>query len=70
MHRKPVHAHAGLVVEHAELLEEAMKRPGVREAMEVYGNWERLDSLVRPYLQNMKKDPILSVSTGSVPIEN
>ena len=29
--------------EHAEMLEAALTRPGVRELMKVYGNWQEKD---------------------------
>lgn len=34
---------------HEELLREARRRPGVREAMEVYGRWVELERSTEPY---------------------
>ena len=34
---------------HAEMLEEALKQPGVRESMEVFENWRRADKGLEPY---------------------
>ena len=34
---------------HAEILEEALKQPGVRESMEVFESWRRADKGLAPY---------------------
>ena len=31
------------VDQHTAMLDEALRRPGVREVMEVYGAWQRID---------------------------
>ena len=31
------------------MIEEALRRPGVREVMEVYGAWQRIDEDLRTY---------------------
>lgn len=33
----------------AAMIEEALRRPGVREVMEVYGAWQRIDEDLRTY---------------------
>ena len=35
--------------EHATMLEEALKRPGIREVMEVYESWQRADKGLDSY---------------------
>lgn len=35
--------------EHAAMLEEALSRPGVRQVMEVYQNWQKADRAMEPY---------------------
>ena len=35
--------------ERAAMLEEALRRPGVREVMEVFGAWQRADRGLDPY---------------------
>jgi hypothetical protein len=36
---------------HDALLQEAISRPGVREAMEVYQNWRKVDEALARYSQ-------------------
>ena len=38
-----------LTREHAAMLKEAISRPGVREAMEVYRNWKKTDATLDNY---------------------
>ena len=40
--------------ERAEMLEEALSRPGVREVMEVYGGWREQDRRLDAYRAAMK----------------
>jgi hypothetical protein len=35
--------------ERAAMVREALRRPGVREVMEVYGNWQRADKKLDAY---------------------
>ena len=35
--------------ERADMVREALRRPGVREVMEVYGNWQRADKKLDNY---------------------
>ena len=37
------------VDQHAAMLHEALQRPGVREVMEVYGAWQRIDKQLGMY---------------------
>ena len=48
--------------EHANLLREALARPGVREAMEVYQNWQRTDQGLDSY-REATKDPQIITTT-------
>ena len=41
--------------EHAELLKEALSRPGIREVMQVYENWQRADRTMEPYRSAAKR---------------
>lgn len=43
MKTKTQHAPTKRAKQHAKLLKEAMKRPGVKEFMEVYGDWREKD---------------------------
>jgi len=36
-----------------DMLNEACKQPGVREAMEVYENWRKINMCIEPYFQVM-----------------
>jgi hypothetical protein len=51
----------------SELLEEALRQPGVREAMEVYQNWRELDEAARPYRAIAGVRTVVSASNNSVP---
>ena len=48
--------------EHATLLKEALDRPGVREAMKVYHDWQRADRGLDAYRAAMK-DPQITTTT-------
>lgn len=37
------------VDQHAAMLDAALRRPGVREVMEVYGAWQRIDEQLGMY---------------------
>ncbi len=41
--------------EHAELLEAALARPGIREVMEVHGAWQKRDRGLDAYRRAIKK---------------
>ena len=47
---------------HAAMLEEALRRPGVREAMEVYRGWQRADNGLDPY-RAATKQPWVTTTT-------
>lgn len=49
------------------LLKQAMKNPGVRELVEVYENWQRLDRPAQAYRQVMAPRSIVSLSDTSAP---
>lgn len=49
-----------LAREHAAMLKEAISRPGVREAMEIYQNWKRMDVSLSDYRRvNDKRDKVV-----------
>ena len=48
--------------EHATLLKEALDRPGVRETMKVYHDWQRADRGLDAYRAAMK-DPQITTTT-------
>lgn len=35
--------------QHADMLREALSRPGIREVMQVYENWQKADRAMDPY---------------------
>lgn len=43
------------VEQHAAMLDEALRRPGVQEVMEVYGAWERADNGLDAYRAATKR---------------
>lgn len=43
--------------DHDAMLREALSRPGVREAMEVYQGWRRVDRGLDPYRAAMRQWP-------------
>ncbi len=51
----------------AQRMKKAMKQPGVKEAMEVYGNWRRTDESARPYRQAMTSRKVVYLSNTSNP---
>ena len=54
--------------EHAAMLKEAISRPGVREAMEVYQNWRKVDGSLDSYRQVSRKRSKAVVSDSSIGI--
>jgi hypothetical protein len=50
--------------EHADMLREALARPGVREVMEVYQNWQKVDQGLTPY-RLATKEPQRVTTTNS-----
>ena len=49
---------------HAEMLKTALARPGVKEAMEVYGRWQEKDRGLDSYRAATKK-PMKTATTNS-----
>ena len=49
------------------LLKQAMKNPGVRDLVEVYENWQRLDRSAEGYRQVLAPKSIVSSSDTSAP---
>lgn len=52
---------------HAEMLEKALARPGVREAMEVYCNWQDRDQAMNSY-RSRTKNIVKSTTTNTTSI--
>jgi hypothetical protein len=52
----------------SELLEEALKRPGVREVMEVYQSWTRADEVLRQYRRVLAVQRVVSASASSASV--
>lgn len=48
-----------------DILREAMKNPGVREVMEVFGNWQSANSEVQRYKPAMRPKYIVAASSSS-----
>ncbi len=51
--------------EHAEMLEAALARPGVREIMKVYSNWQETDRGLDIYRLAMKKTRSIVTTNSS-----
>ncbi len=51
----------------SELLKEALQRPGVREVMEVYQDWNTPDEVVRSCRDAQGVQRIVSASSDSIP---
>ena len=52
---KEVHRQSKREQEHAAMLEEALRQPGIRELMEVYRDWQRADSGLDAYRSATKE---------------
>ena len=48
--------------EHANMLKEALARPGVREVMDVYQNWQRADHGLDSYREATKESQIITTT--------
>lgn len=48
--------------ERAAMLEEALARPGVRQVMEVYQNWQEADRAMEPYRLAAKQHETVTTS--------
>ena len=48
--------------EHATMLKEALARPGVREVMEVYQNWQQADRWLDSYREATKEPQIITTT--------
>ena len=40
------------------LLQEALARPGIAEALRLYGNWKEMDRSQEPYRETMRRRPV------------
>ena len=49
------------------LLKQAMKNPGVRDLVEVYENWQRVDRSAQAYREVMSPKSVVSSSDTSAP---
>lgn len=50
-----------------KLLKQAMKNPGVRDLVEVYENWQRMDRFAEGYRQVVAPKSVVSSSDTSAP---
>ena len=50
---------------HAELLESALARPGIREVMKVYGGWQEKDRGLHAYRSATKKPERITTTDSS-----
>lgn len=48
--------------ERAAMLEEALRQPGVRDVMEVFGDWQRADSGLDPYRSATKEASVVTTT--------
>ena len=48
--------------EHAAMLKEALARPGVREVMKVYGDWQQIDGELDAYRAAAKRAPTITTT--------
>lgn len=55
--------------EHAKLLEEALRQPGVKELMEVYESCRGIESTTRAHRQAMRPQRVVWTSINSRPID-
>lgn len=51
--------------QHAEMLETALSRPGVREVMTVYGSWQEKDRGLDVYRSATKKPARITTTNSS-----
>jgi hypothetical protein len=51
-----------------DLLKQALEQPGVREAMIVFGRWQELCRVSKPYIDAMKARRIISTASVSNPV--
>lgn len=51
--------------DHAEMLEAALARPGVREFMKVYGGWKEKDQGLDVYRSAIKKPERITTTNSS-----
>ena len=51
--------------DHAEMLEAALARPGVREMMKVYGGWQEKDQGLDVYRSATKKPERITTTNSS-----
>lgn len=52
---------------HADLLERAIRQPGVKEVMAVYGEWRKIENATRAHRQIMGMKRIVTASNASCP---
>ena len=53
--------------EHAAMLEEALSRPGIRQVMEVYRHWQKVDRAMEPYRLAAKQHETVTTTGPSEP---
>ena len=52
---------------HAEMLEAALARPGIREVMKVYGGWQEKDQMFDAYRSAARKPERTTTTDSSAP---
>ena len=67
---RPEHGEQGenKAQEYAELLENALRQPGVREVMAVYENWKRFDAVAQTHRHALAVGKVITASNVSSPI--
>lgn len=50
---------------HAEMLEAALARPGIREVMKVYGGWQEKDKMLDAYRSAARKPERIATTDSS-----
>lgn len=51
----------------SELIDEALRQPGVREVVEVYSQWKDAEDVARPYRELSRVRTVVSASSRSAP---
>lgn len=50
----------------SKILEQAMAQPGINEIMQVYGNWQKINKAIEPYMSALAPRRIVTISNRSV----
>ena len=55
--------------DHAEMLKSALARPGIREVMKIYGNWQEKDGALDAYRSATKMPERVTTTNSSKPAD-